>query len=668
MPKIINMIRKKFILNLVTLVIVLFSVSCSKTDDGPGNNQNQTPSILDIDIPEGFQFETTKEVTVELSAQKAGKSNFDNLRFQIFSKSPSKGGDLMMQGAAGTNGTLTGTLTIASMTDSLYVTSNYAGIAGKMIEVGAGNLIYNYQQKSVNLPKMTSRGTADALFKATFDTDVEEFDSYRDDGELAIKHSSHPETPLDNGPYGSSDPFMWGFDTEGGLRSFEVPDEFHGDIYGNYIAYDYYVGNTAEVQPIQSNVGDIRITDGNKVLSVDFMEAMPHEINGGWQTLYVKLDETATTGSGWKIGGMNTFTTGTGTQTLGNSDATDEEIQNILSNVSRILFAPEAQNGSYYADGYGPEFIAVDNVGLFESLDDINIIEQGDNPEDTDGDGVSNDTDDYPDDPERAFNNYSPSENEYGTLAYEDLWPSKGDYDFNDLVIDYRFNKITNADNKVVDLQGKFVIQAIGAGYENGFAFTLPVNPSSVSSVEGQVMNSGYINLNNNGTEASQTNTVIPVFENAYDVMDAGGSFVNTLPDLEYVEPVEFNVSVHFINPVSSDNLGTVPFNPFIIADSERGHEVHLSGKKPTDLADEAIFGTEFDDTTPAEEKYYQSQGNLPWAIHIPVSFAYPKENISIESAHLKFADWATSGGTEFQDWYKDNSGYRDNTKIYQKP
>jgi len=642
--------------------------SCSKTDDITNDENNGNQSILDLNIPDGFQFETTREIEVALTAKNSNSEPFHNLRFQIFNNAPNRGGELILQGATGNDGTFLSSLTLPYQMDSLYVTSNYAGIAGEMLEVGGGILAYEYNQKKRVPHKTGGRAVKDALFKATFDQDVQGFESYRDDGELSIKHSSHPDNPLDNGPGGPGDAFMWGFDTEGGLRSFEVSGEFHGNIYGNYIAYDYYVGNTAEVQPIQSNVGDIRITDGNKVLSVDFMETMPHEINGGWQTLYVKLDETATTGSGWKIGGMNTFTTGTGTQTLGDSDATDEEIQNILSNVSRILFAPEAQNGSYYADGYGPEFIAVDNVGLYESFEDIQIREQGEEPEDTDGDGVSDDTDDYPEDPERAFNNYSPSENEYGTLAYEDLWPSKGDYDFNDLVIDYRFNKITNADNKVVDLEGDFVIQAIGAGYENGFAFTLPLNPSSVDNVEGQVMNSGYINLSSNGTEASQTNTVIPVFENAYDVMDAGGSFVNTLPDQEYVEPVEFNVSVHFANPVSSENLGSAPYNPFIIADSERGHEVHLSGKQPTDLADEAVFGSEFDDTTPSENKYYQSEGNLPWAIHIPVSFAYPKENISIESAHLKFADWATSGGTEYQDWYEDKPGYRNNTKIYQKP
>jgi LruC domain-containing protein len=93
-----------------------------------------------------------------------------------------------------------------------------------------------------------------------------------------------------------------------------------------------------------------------------------------------------------------------------------------------------------------------------------------------------------------------------------------------------------------------------------------------------------------------------------------------------------------------------------------------LPGQEPSSLADESVFGTAFDNTNPDEDKYYQSEGNLPWAIHIPISFDYPYEQISIEKAHLKFAQWAMSGGTEFPDWYEDNQGYRDESKIYQKP
>ena len=64
----------------------------------------------------------------------------------------------------------------------------------------------------------------------------------------------------------------------------------------------------------------------------------------------------------------------------------------------------------------------------------------GSSNDDTDEDGVSDLFDDYPNDPEKAFDNYSPAEGQFGTLAFEDLWPAKGDYDFNDIVIDYQYN------------------------------------------------------------------------------------------------------------------------------------------------------------------------------------------------------------------------------------
>ncbi len=71
----------------------------------------------------------------------------------------------------------------------------------------------------------------------------------------------------------------------------------------------------------------------------------------------------------------------------------------------------------------------------------------------------------------------------FGTLAFEDLWPGKGDYDFNDLVIDYQFLITTNTSNYVESVQGTFIIRAIGASFENGFGFQLSpvINPAHLT-------------------------------------------------------------------------------------------------------------------------------------------------------------------------------------------
>ena len=64
---------------------------------------------------------------------------------------------------------------------------------------------------------------------------------------------------------------------------------------------------------------------------------------------------------------------------------------------------------------------------------------------DTDGDGVADNNDAFPNDPERAFRRYFPGRNSTVTLAYEDLFPVRGDYDFNDLVLSARFVETLDA-------------------------------------------------------------------------------------------------------------------------------------------------------------------------------------------------------------------------------
>jgi LruC domain-containing protein len=38
--------------------------------------------------------------------------------------------------------------------------------------------------------------------------------------------------------------------------------------------------------------------------------------------------------------------------------------------------------------------------------------------------------------------------------------------------------------------------------------------------------------------------------------------------------------------------------------------------------------------------------------LHISDSFEYPIKKVDINTAHLKFADWGTSGGKSSNDWY----------------
>lgn len=312
-------------------------------------------------------------------------------------------------------------------------------------------------------------------------------------------------------------------------------------------------------------------------------------------------------------------------------------------------------------------FYATSNPVTAISTTDVQPIDQ---PIDTDGDGVTDIFDQYPTDATRAYNNYYPSANSFATLAFEDLWPATGDYDMNDLVVNYRYKFVSNAGNQVVELYGDYAVQAAGASFQNGFGVQFPFSASLVKQVTGQKFKSGYIKQAGNGVEASQAKAVIIPFDNHQALINnyAGAYFINTKNDLPKVTGDTAHVYVQFNSPMSTTTLGTAPFNPFLISNLRRAYEIHLPGNVPTDLADTKLLGTGEDASNPSKGIYYVSSSNWPWAISFPGSFTYPLEEINISKAYLHFLEWAKSGGTSYTDWYSNGAAdYLSAGNLYKK-
>lgn len=282
-----------------------------------------------------------------------------------------------------------------------------------------------------------------------------------------------------------------------------------------------------------------------------------------------------------------------------------------------------------------------------------------------DGDNPPDDEDEYPEDPDRTFNNPFPAAGVFGTLAYEDLWPGYGDYDMNDVVVGYHINEVSNDDNDIVDIEFTMVIRALGASLQSGFGVELNVAPSRVQSVSGTRYTENLITLSGNGTEAGQSNAVIIFWDNSGHEM---GYYVNTENPANHVAEDTLQIKVTFNPPVSPAELGQAPYKPFIFVGGERGREVHLPGNAPTSLVDASLFGTFDDNTNPAQNRFYLSNDNLNWAIHIPETIPYPLERVEISDAYLKFKNWAESGGQVDTDWYLDLPGHRVPAKLYVRP
>jgi LruC domain-containing protein len=286
---------------------------------------------------------------------------------------------------------------------------------------------------------------------------------------------------------------------------------------------------------------------------------------------------------------------------------------------------------------------------------------------DTDNDGVADSQDEYPNDANRAFNSYYPNASTTATLAFEDLWPTLADYDFNDLVLAFNIQQVHNADNKVVDIKIKMKVKAIGGSYVNGFGFQLDeLAPADIASVTGQVLTQNLITRNANNTEAGQSKAVIICYDSPEPTLHRmGGSMFNTIKTNPLYASDSIYINIALNTPVEGTKLSIDKFNPFIFTNKRRGYEIHLGNFKPTDLANTALFGTYVDRTNPGNNIYYKNSNGMPWAILIPENFVYPIEKTPITGGYNFFDDWAISGGSGYGSWYTNSPGNRNTNNLY---
>ncbi len=262
---------------------------------------------------------------------------------------------------------------------------------------------------------------------------------------------------------------------------------------------------------------------------------------------------------------------------------------------------------------------------------------------DSDSDGIPDDRDEFPEDASVVYSTHYPAINSYNTLAYEDLWPNRGDYDMNDVVVSYNSTHFLNNKNQIVKVIDRIRPVWSGGILDVGFGYQLGVTASSVKSVtkSGDFIDNNFrYTLSANGTESKQTKATIMAFDNITEMNLSSGT-----------KPI-LNFEVVFNSPVSISDLTTPPYNPFIVINKNRGMEVHMPNYPPTDRADYTLFGTYDDKSKPSIKRFYVSDSEMPWGILIPGEFNFPTERVSIVKFYPRFLKWAESFGVEYPDWY----------------
>lgn len=629
---------------LATILLLLITLSCS----------NPFHRIID-DIDSEFNYNTSNEIFFEID------TIHPNAPVELFYNSQKR-----LTAISDKDGLISGTTTLPAYITEIELRSNYLGLPQSItVPVKNRRIKYKYfstdSNRTMNLSIATSRGNHQDNYETLGNWNSSGVPDYIIETEtlttefLTLLNSILPEqlpVPEHNPQYL----------TDSAITNINVIED--GEVFVTFIhegaGYKntllFFTYNTIDGPPSSVDKEDLTIIYPN----VSFSGSGGGLISGD----KVKIGEfTAGTTIAWALianGFSSNATVGDGLNTFYSIDELNVEDAPYNQHVVQIAFDERVVisfedlvrpggdndfNDAIFSVSSNP-ITAIDTEGILVPDDSSTI--------DTDGDGVIDTLDAFPNDSNIASIQYYPSEGNYGTLAYEDLWPHMGDYDFNDLVIDIRIEEYTSASGDIVSIKGWFLIQGILASMNNGFAIELGLSPDKVLNTTGGDFSRGYIIRESNGTEERQSKAVIGIFE------EADRHYTNNLG-------TELEVTVEFTEAVSRNSLGYPPYNPFLMSNGERGREVHLPGKSPTDLVHADYFKTVDDNTTVANGNTYKTSSNRPWVLDLPVSFSYPIDDVEINLVYHNYDNWVNSSGESNSDWYLDLNGYIDHSLLFVK-
>lgn len=718
-----NHIMYKRLTTLLLTALLGLLAACSSPSK---SNPTPTPTPTDIgnlDVPTDFDYKTTQKVDLSISTEGFDGEALANTIIEVYhsydltAEEPSFGAEVL-KAVTDEQGNLNATVEVPSYVENLLVTISYLGLppsAEVAITNGKAEVHFAPAKRGQSNLKQFDTGLAPQAseLQSAYTFSYKYLGSFNNQGVPNYATFEQPSSHLINlintalpegKPVPQYHPSYIAQSTETNIvlaQSAEAWVTFlhEGAGYRNAIGYYYY--DTATPPAYRETINTLTIIfpngsflgSGGGLIAGDKVQLKYKPGTPQESTIF-----PAGTTIGWFIvaNGWTGSTVGQGYGIHVSNSELNYEVNPTKQDHTVLLYDPTEdafilgfedifREASWCDNDFNDAVYKVEVSPTTAMLiDDIIPADTGNNS-DTDNDGVKDTFDDYPNDSSKAFNNFYPKKNGTGTLAFEDLWPTQGDYDFNDLVVDYNINQITNSQNKVVKLETEFTFRAAGAAYTNAFAFELPIAPSKVASVTGQYFaGSGdhsyipaspwiYLDLAANGTENGQNKAVIFVVDDTANFL---GRMVNTVPNGDTTAPKKLKLSVTFTEPITLTTLGQPPYNPFLVSNiyaalqtacdcQERGVEIHLPGYAPTNLADSSLFGTGNDNSNINSNRSYVSQGNLPWALHIPTSFDYPKELTQITQAHYYFGNWASSNGANTKDWYLNKSNYRNSGKIY---
>lgn len=231
-----------------------------------------------------------------------------------------------------------------------------------------------------------------------------------------------------------------------------------------------------------------------------------------------------------------------------------------------------------------------------------------------------------------------------GVYAFEDLWPSRGDYDMNDVLVRSDYEKVFNEKGIYEE---SFILKTFAnyAGNENGLAVTL-TGAAATADLEFSTLNPGGEKF-----EAAQ--------------FEREGNVVLLTPNVKELMGSSYKITAKYKSPVSETQAGTI--KPFIYRTKRDGvgegkrWEVHIPYEAPTARAEMSFFGTGDDKSIPEKGIYYVRAEQYPFAFFLSGAsdtdisklLDPANEKTPIDQIYSGYSGWVSSQGQQNTDWYK---------------
>ncbi len=240
---------------------------------------------------------------------------------------------------------------------------------------------------------------------------------------------------------------------------------------------------------------------------------------------------------------------------------------------------------------------------------------------------------------------YLPAHGSYYVAAYEDRYPERADYDFNDLVVGYRVAMHLDNNGDVVALSGEGYLMARGASYNHDWHLRIDLPEGSVTR--------GSINLQRRG----QTGDIsgyprdvqgvgavdLLLFEQTRHLWrDPVDDVVNTLAAQGVIAGPRFSFKLDLDVPLPLAMLPGAPFDPYLYV-HDSGYEIHLPGYTPVlPYSRNRLDG--LDD--------FSDSAHYPFALVVPDSWQVPVERTDLGDAYPEFITFVQSGRSTHLRWY----------------